>query len=234
MSQTPLYKNLSRKGYYPEKVAEVGVYFPENSNIRNYIDDGIPSLLIEPDPQSLEKINNRYSGYKNVEVYPVAVGDESGKLELVKAGASTYARNLEFTPAIVNDGSINNTSEILEVRCVRFNEIDPTDINLISIDIEGGEWYVIKHMLSRPDVISIETHGGLYFNPFMVEIISWFNQHGYKLWYRDGSDSIYIKNKLFNLSYLDEIKTYLYGIYLRYKSARKTVKRAIRRSLRMT
>ncbi|MDY6978871.1 MAG: FkbM family methyltransferase [Pseudomonadota bacterium] len=234
MSQTPLYKKLSKKGYSPAKVAEVGVYFPENSNIRNYIDDGIPALLVEPDPQSLEKIYNQYSDYKNVEVYPVAVGDESGSLELVKAGASTYAKNLEVTPAIVNSGAVSNSSETIEVKCVRFNEIDPTDISLISIDIEGGEWYVIKHMLSRPDVISIETHGGLYSNPFMLEMNSWFDQNGYKLWYRDGSDSIYIKNELFNLSYFDKTKSYLYGIYLRYKSLRKKVKRAIRRSLGLT
>lgn len=234
MSQTPLYRKLSYKRYCPKKVAEVGVYFPENSNIRNYVDEGVPALLIEPDPQSLDKIYARYSNYKNVEIYPVAVGDESGTIELVKAGASTYAKSLKVTPAIVNDGAPGISRKTIEAKCVRFSEIDPADLSLISIDIEGGEWYVIKHMLSRPDVISIETHGGLYKNPFMPEMITWFNQNGYMLWYRDGSDSIYIKHELFNLSYFDKIRSYLYGIHLQYRSLRKRVKRSIRKTILKT
>ena len=47
----------------------------------------------------------------------------------------------------------------------------PADaIDLLSVDTEGCEWFVLQTLRSRPAVISIETHGGLYLNPHRDEI----------------------------------------------------------------
>ncbi|HET9135715.1 MAG TPA: hypothetical protein VFO76_03690, partial [Candidatus Kapabacteria bacterium] len=61
---------------------------------------------------------------------------------------------------------------------------------------EGCEWYVIETMNSRPDIISLETHGKQYKNPFTKEISDWMNHNKYKIWYRDKSDTVYIKTSI--------------------------------------
>jgi len=38
---------------------------------------------------------------------------------------------------------------------------------------------VLKHLVSRPKVISIETHGKYYLNPFLTEITQWMEREGY-------------------------------------------------------
>ena len=53
--------------------------------------------------------------------------------------------------------------------------------DVIFIDIEGSEWFVRKNMISRPNVVSIETHGALYVNPFKNEINNWMKAEGYMI-----------------------------------------------------
>jgi hypothetical protein len=62
------------------------------------------------------------------------------------------------------------------VRCTTFDRLDDGSIDLISIDTEGSEWFVLKYITSRPDVISIETHGAAYTNPYLDEIQRWMRE----------------------------------------------------------
>ena len=67
MSQeTELYRRCKRKGYAPTSVVEVGVYIPETSNVINFIEDGVKTLLVEADPKTVEKIKARFGSFKNV------------------------------------------------------------------------------------------------------------------------------------------------------------------------
>ncbi|MDQ7057245.1 MAG: FkbM family methyltransferase, partial [Ghiorsea sp.] len=92
----------------------------------------------------------------------------------------------------VNDGCKVSESDSFIAEAKRFNEIDDGTIELLSIDTEGSEWFVIKNMISRPSVIPIETHGGTYTNPYLSEIQQWLSKNHYQLWYKDKSDSVYV------------------------------------------
>ncbi len=98
-------------------------------------------------------------------IIPVVVFDKAGTVELVQREASTFLKYLKSSPAIINDECIIENQDTFKVKAVTFDEIDDGTIDLLSIDIEGGEWFVIKHMKSKPKVISIETHGAMYTNP---------------------------------------------------------------------
>jgi FkbM family methyltransferase len=219
-----IYEKLLSKKIGFKHVCEVGVYIPETSNILEFIEAGVRATLVEADPDVSQKIVAAF-GTKNVRVYPVAVWDTTGTLKLSKAASSTFAVELPNSPARENDRYHISEELTFEVPCVQFSEIDDGTIDLLSIDIEGGEWYVLKHLRSKPSVLSIETHGKYYTNPFMAEITAWLQERNYTLWYKDGSDSIYIKQGLFSVSTFDKLETKRAELVIRWKKFKRIFKR---------
>lgn len=218
-----IYKRLKDRKIQFNHVCEVGVYLPETSNVINYIKEGVRTTLVEADPETVEKIKTYFSGY-NIEVVPVAVWDTSGVIKLSKAAASTFVTELDASPAIINDKYQVKEENTFEVPCKVFSEIDDGSIDLLSVDIEGGEWYVIKHLKSRPKVISIETHGKYYINPFIKEIEAWLTRENYITWYKDRSDTIYVKNGLLNPSFSENVTTFLTLTKIRWKKFKRIFK----------
>ena len=227
-----LFTNLKQKKIQLKHVAEVGVYLPQTSNIGAFTKEGIRSTFVEPDPHCVEEIKKYFKGFDNIDIHPVAIFDKSGEVELVQRKASTYLKILDSSPAIINDEYTLSEEDTFTVKAVTFDEIDDGSIDLLSIDIEGSEWFVIKHMVSRPLVLSIETHGAMYTNPYINEIKKWVSENGYIVWYMDGSDTVYVKNGLFNITYSDKLRLFITNIGLNYKKYRKTVKRKIKNLFR--
>lgn len=211
MNNSPLkkiYKNLKARNITFHHVCEVGVYLPETSNIVDFIKDGIRATLVEADPVTIEKIKVYFSDY-NIELFPVAVWDYNGTIKLSKAAASTFVSELKGSPAIINDHYKVNEENTFEVPCKVFSDIDDGTIDLLSIDIEGGEWYVIKHLKSRPAIISVETHGKYYTNPFITEITTWMSKENYVIWYKDRSDTVFVRENVFLPNANDKMTTRL-------------------------
>lgn len=200
-----LYRKCLDKGFKPTHAAEVGVYYPETSNILGFIKDGCKASLFEPDPGCVEKIRSYFSEYSAVEVFPYAITDYVGKASLYQKGASSFLDNLEVSPAKANDSYVPSNEDKLEVEARKFSEFDDGGIDLLSVDTEGGEWYVIKNMVSLPTVIAIETDARNYVNPFLDEIVGWLSGKGYCIWFSDKSDTIFMKRNSFKLSLLERI-----------------------------
>ena len=216
-----LYLKLQRKGYRPDHVAEVGVYLPELSNIYDYIEDGIRTTLVEPDPESIQRIRDRFGDNPNVTLHPLAAYDFEGTLELSQRDASTFVSELESSPAIVNDGYVLSEADQLTVGCTTFDKIDDGTIDLISVDTEGSDWFVIKHMTSRPDVISVETHGAAYINPYISDIEAWMSGSGYVVFYRDKTDTVYVRQGAIALTTRDRIVLALEDVLLVLRRLRR-------------
>jgi len=199
-----LFKKISKKQIVISKAAEVGVYYPHTSNIIDFIDADIPSILIEADPLCVEKIHEYFRNRK-ITVYPYAIWDEEEIITLYRVGASTFVSSIIHSPAKINDHYIEKSKDSFTAEAKRFSSIDPGDIDLISIDIEGAEWYVLKHMISRPKIINIEFRASRYSNPFKKEIIDWLRSNNYTLWYHDDTDSVYHRNDVLNLKMSERI-----------------------------
>lgn len=190
---TTLYQLTIAAGIDVRHACEVGVFEPHTSNVSGWINDGTRTTLVECDPLIVAQLKQRWGTLAHVSIHDVAVADEEGQLTLYRVGASTFGVNVESSPALVNDKYSPNSADAFTVRCVTFDSIDDGTIDVLSIDIEGGEWNVLKHLRSRPTVISLETHGKHYTNPHMPEIESWMREHGYGAWYCDRSDTVYRK-----------------------------------------
>jgi FkbM family methyltransferase len=197
---TILYTRFQKLRITISHVCEVGVYTPESSNVLEFIKAGIRTTLVEVDPVTVDKIQRYFTGYANVKIYPVAVADQNAMVTFYRKGSSTFAADLPFSPALINDRYARHQEDTFVAPAQPFNELDDGTIDLLSIDIEGGEWFVLKHLKSRPKVISIETHGKCYKNPYYAQIIAWMRENGYEIWYLDRSDTVFAKKELLSLN----------------------------------
>ncbi|MFK5855728.1 MAG: FkbM family methyltransferase [Bacteroidota bacterium] len=229
MQNNILFEKTTKKGFSPNHVAEVGVWHPHTSNIFNYIQDGKKTTLVEPDPDSINLIKSIFGSKKNVSLYEVALCDYNGDVELYQRGSSTFVGSLPSSPAIVNDNFNEDQPDKFVAKAKLFSEIDDGTIDLISIDTEGSEWFVIKNMISRPKVISIETHGGIYVNPYIDNLKKWMLENNYQLWYKDKSDSVYILQNVFTISAIDKISLYKINSIIYFKSNKKRLGKKIKK-----
>jgi FkbM family methyltransferase len=218
-----IFKKLAGKNLAFEHICEVGVFLPEYSNVIDFIKKGIRTTLVEADPIVAQKIREYYADYP-VTVHAVAIFDHNGTIELSRAEQSTFVSSVKTSPAIINDGYKPKESDVFTTECRLFSEIDTGDIDLISIDIEGCEWYVIDKMISRPKVISVETHAKSYINPHMPKIARWMEDNGYELWYKDLSDSVYVRADQFKASAMDKLETAYIEARVSWKKLKQGVK----------
>lgn len=222
-SENQLFRRVAAKGFKPQHVAEVGVYRPEISNIYDYTVRGVRTTLVEPDPASIQRIEATFGERSNVTLHPVAVFDFNGEIKLAQREASTFVSQLEASPAIVNDGYVLQEADEFSVAAVTFDRIDDGTIDLLSVDTEGSEWFVLKHMASRPKVISIETHGAGYLNPNIADIERWMQQNGYQPFFKDKSDTVYVQPDTIALTLVDRFALWLKDQALRFRRTKKRV-----------
>lgn len=197
---------------------------PEFANTLGFIEAGVRTTLVEPDPKSVESIKERFRELENVTLHEVALADEPGEIELVQFGASTYASTLASSPAMANDGHVASAEERFTVPAARFDSIDDGTIELLSVDIEGSEWFVLKHLASRPAVLSIELRGKRYVNPFFKEITAWLQARGYVPWFIDRSDQVFVQPGVIHVSVLERVLLVWEGLKLSARRLRYRLK----------
>ncbi len=207
-----LHKRCVQSGFRPQHVCEIGVFLPETSNVLGFIREGVRATLVEPMPDMVERLRVTFAGLGNVTIEPVAVYTHEGSIELCRAGASTFAKDLPASPALRNDRFDLSTSKTINVPARRFDSLDDGTIDLLSIDTEGCEWYALQHLRSRPQVISLETGFRRYRNPFLREISNWMDVNGYEVWYFDRSDTVFMRRGLHALSLRERVVRWSSGL----------------------
>ncbi len=222
-----LYTRASQRGLRPTHVAEVGVWQPQTSNIYQFIRNGVRTTLVEPDPQSIDAIHKAFSELNNITIHPVAILDRKGQIELVQRGPSTYFAGLTESPAQINDQYQFDETDTFTVEATTFDEIDDGSIELLSIDVEGCEWYVIQGLVSRPAVISVETHGALYTNPKLKQITTWMTNNGYEIWYKTQTDTVFAHRDKVRIGLTDRCKLIAVNTGLKLRALRKGLLRRV-------
>ncbi len=216
MQKKEIYLRCAKKPFKPAYVAEVGVYLPETSMVLDFINDGCEALLVDADPGYVQKIREYFSGNSRVKIVNKAVSDTEGSVELYHCASSTFIGGHD-TPAVVNDGYVPSDKDSFVVDSCRFASLDNGRIDLAVIDVEGSEWFVLKHMVSRPAVISIETHGKYYLNPFLKEIRNWMKTNNYAVWFKDKSDSVYARKDILKVSLAERSRLAFYNAALCFR-----------------
>jgi len=182
--------------------------------------NNVETILVEPNPSCIDSINTFFANRNNVFLHPVAVYDYPKRIKLFCKGASTFVGDLDNSPALTNDNYKQDEKDALYVDAVCFDSIDPGNIDLLCLDIEGSEWFVIKHMKSRPAVLSIETHGKYYVNPYIQEIKNWAKENSYVIWFKDKSDTVYANPQIIPVNLQDKLQLLLKELSLYWRRAK--------------
>lgn len=193
-------------GFKPKKAAEIGVYSVESSILRPYFGDINECHLFEAIPEFCRQIRSDTARYKNVEVHEIALADYNGSLDLCLAGSSTFSASQAVSPAINHDSFEKDKAELVTVQCRDFAEIDPGDLDFVSIDVEGGEFAILSRMKSRPKFISIETQARDYINPKLGSITDWMVENSYKVWMWNDTDTVFCRSPLVRQFLIERLK----------------------------
>lgn len=111
------------------------------------------------------------------------------------AGPSTFNASQSVSPAINHDGFTRQDASIITVECADFADVDHGDYDLVSIDVEGGEYPILSRMRSRPKVVAIETQSRDYCNPHLGAITDWMVENGYAVWIWNNTDTVFFKGE---------------------------------------
>ena len=74
----------------------------------------------------------------------------------------------------------------------------------------------------------METHGARYVNPFLPEILSWMRKHDYAVWYRDKSDSVYVRHGALEIGLVDRAQLLAMDVRIALRRLKKSVARRVR------
>ena len=203
--QNLVFEMCAKKSVPMRCVYEVGVYLPETSKAIPFIQKGAEAVLVDADPVCVQKTQAFFQGNPGVSVVNCAVADAPGEVKMYRVGASTFLGTLEKSPALVNDAYKPSEKDEFSVAAVTFDKIDNGKIDVLIIDIEGAEWYVLKHMTSRPAVIGFEFQASEYKNLYAKEILNWLSTNGYTHWFYEETDAIFIKKGSITLSTIEKL-----------------------------
>jgi hypothetical protein len=183
----------------PQVVCEVGVNSPDRCSVRGFIKDGSKAILVEPLPWLAMELR---LAFPSAEVHEAVCGDSEGTVRLFDRGEGSWIESVPrgTAPDEHERHSAMKREEfdpkfIREVRSVLFSEIDPGNIDVLCVDTEGAEWFVLNNMIySNPNMISLETHftHSGWINPFMKEIDQRMDSLGYTKIAQDVSDTLWI------------------------------------------
>lgn len=200
----------------PRTLIDVGACHPqlETNRLDWFQRNGFNCILIEPNPRLFYCLNEGsddktfvdswpnpppppyvIGGLKhlsNVHIHNVAIADENKRVKMYERNASTFLEGIK-SPAKVNDGYVEKPEDCFEVDGFTIDKFDDGQIDVLCSDTEGSEWFCIKHLVSRPKVIVLETHGQGYRNPFMNEINHWIHANNYKVVGKSDQDTLYVR-----------------------------------------
>jgi FkbM family methyltransferase len=196
------YLNYGNLPFKIKHVCEIGTYTPNELHCNNLIqDETIKFTLIDANPNCINLLKERFTNNENVIILNYAIANYTGKINLYNRwdhpDASAFIEGLPSCPAVINDAYSKNSKDIIECDCTTFDKIDTGDIDILFIDIEGAEWFVLKNMISKPKIISLETHGYKYTNPYMQNINDWVKENNYSIMYKGQTDTYYKLSKEF-------------------------------------
>jgi FkbM family methyltransferase len=166
------------------KIFEIGVGEYFQCRTTQYIGTEHECWLFEPNPESFAQIQSKLGEKRNFKLFNCAIGKENGFGDLIILKGSSYVEGTH-SPALSYDNEKfsfkNNKTVKIEIKNIR--EFDKGDIDILLLDMEGGEYNVINEMISRPKIIVIEMYsfGAKYTNPNYDNIIKWMEENKYNI-----------------------------------------------------
>jgi FkbM family methyltransferase len=192
-----LYELARARSIVNNQIVEVGVNRPKLSHLLPFLTNNNfrKAILVEAVPARAEHLRRYFSKNTRIQVLCAAICDVNEKVTLYEHSGASFLIQIPVSPAIASGFRPTPLSPKIETEGLTFDRIDNGEIDLLAVDIEGAEWHVIRYMLSRPQLICLETHSpsGKYENPFLSEINAWMDKNAYQIIERDHSDTVWFR-----------------------------------------
>lgn len=186
-------------GGQPRLVAEVGVNEPEKCSVAPWLRKGVEGILVEPLPWCCARLREAFPTAKVVEG---VVGATRGEVKLYDRGEGSWIEDVPKGQAPDEHhkhSAMNRDSfDPQFVRTVTSHpwwSLEKHQLDVLCVDTEGAEWFVIRDMRTEPKLIRLEmhfTHTG-WRNPFYQEICDSLHSCGYEILGEDVSDILWAK-----------------------------------------
>lgn len=172
-------------------ICEIGVFMPDSIQCKDIINPLTSVIFIEPNPICAKELKKIYNS-SNIQVINKAITDTNSDVKLYMRGnqdPSAFIETVPFSPLLTENFKKDQNYIICEG--ITFDKVDPKNIDILCLDMEGAEWFALKHMTSRPKLISVEMQGANYINPFKSEIEQWMNNNNYQIIHHGMNDTYY-------------------------------------------
>src|SRR3990167_6947956 len=141
------------------QVVEVGCASAGECRSRCFISNGIDTSLVEPHPEYFHDLEREYGWRPNVRIHNTAIADRDGEVGFFSHGSSSFIADIDKPPTVTDGGYRRETGQKITVPCRRWGGwVDDGKIDLLLLDMEGAEWYVVRELKSIPKIIAVETH----------------------------------------------------------------------------
>jgi FkbM family methyltransferase len=162
------------------KIFEIGVGNPSICRTANeFVNE---CYLFEANPQIYKQLLQAYGNRPNFHIHNVAIADYDVEIEFSCNGDSSFISDIK-SPASYGPKEYLDSFEKIKIPCKKIcNFENDESIDVILLDMEGSEWFVLKHLISRPKIVIIEMQNSdeTYKNPFFNEILNWFKENNYE------------------------------------------------------
>lgn len=174
---TRLYKKFLTEYYNKINVFyEVGVCFYKECRTRPQIEDPNKIVhLFEPHPKCAEDLRFYTQLNKNTFVHEVAISDSEGEeLFTIDDTASSYVWGVKEE----NERTLSH-SHTITVKTAKISYFDEGNVDVLLVDAEGCEHFLLEHLISRPLLITVELGKTGYTKSNHIFILEWMKKNDY-------------------------------------------------------
>lgn len=163
-------------------IYEIGVGFFSQCRTRHLLGTNHQCYLFEPNPYCYQDLSDVLQSQANFHLFNKAVGSEAKNIQLCLAGPSSFIKGVS-SPEKSRNPSAENDLQSVNCNMLSIQDIDRGDIDVLLLDVEGGEFDIIANLKSRPKEICVEMYsfGVKYKNPYFDQIIAWMENNSYKI-----------------------------------------------------
>lgn len=179
-------------------IVEVGSGDGNNLKSEDFLGKkGYTVHLIEPNPLSFKYLEEKTKSISNVICHNICIFNKNDYVDFVVDNQWSYIKGIK-SPCEVNFSSVGLSATdsqkglLIKSKSIKICDLIKEDTEILYLDCEGSEGFVLKELCHRPNFISIPIMGvSGYRNEFSKEIDMWFMFNNYDQTGHTENDLLY-------------------------------------------